>query len=138
MLIEIKEKKTIKNSKDISQILRTILNSECHIDQDKEHFWVVGFNCRNVIKYIELVSLGTLSSTLTHPREIFRRAIMQAACSIIVAHNHPSEDPTPSNDDIEITKKVKKSGEILGIKLLDSLVITKDNYISLIEKSIVE
>ncbi|MCX5810797.1 MAG: JAB domain-containing protein [Proteobacteria bacterium] len=90
MLIKIKEKIDIKAPGNVAEMFQKILAAENEIDRDKEHFWTVGINANNTIKYIELVSLGTLESSLVHSRETFRLAILKAASRIVVAHNHPS------------------------------------------------
>ena len=121
-------------SMDASKVLRAILEAEDKTDRDKEHFWVIGLTTKNAIRFIELVSLGTLTSSLIHPRETFRCAISQGICSIVVGHNHPSGDPTPSRDDIAITKRLKAAGEIIGIELLDHVIIgEKHRFVSLKE-----
>ena len=80
----------ILDSKDVVKIFKAVLDSESEIDRNKEHFWVCGLNNRNVIVYIELVSLGVLNQSLVHPREVFRLAITKGVGSIICCHNHPS------------------------------------------------
>jgi DNA repair protein RadC len=130
MLIEVKEeqlKKQICNAEIVAAILRDILKFENEIDRDKEHFWVIGLNAKNIILYVDLVSLGTLTYSLVHPREIFRMAIIKAAASIIVGHNHPSGAPEPSLEDTQITERLKHAGEILGIKLLDHVIVGNNN-----------
>ena len=125
--MEIKDylKKTVTTPESITDIMQAILEREDEIDKDKEHFWSIGLDTRNKIKYIELVSLGTLNDSLIHPRETFRLAVMKGVASIIVCHNHPSGELTPSEDDLAITQRLIKSGEILSINLLDHLIITK-------------
>jgi DNA repair protein RadC len=130
MLIEVKEeqlKKQICDAEIVAAILRDILKFENEIDRDKEHFWVIGLNAKNIILYVDLVSLGTLTHSLIHPRETFRMAIIKAAASIIVGHNHPSGAPEPSLEDTQITERLKHAGEILGIKLLDHVIIGNNN-----------
>ncbi len=112
---------------------RAILRAECPVDQDKEHFWVMGLTPSGNIKYIELVSLGTLVGALVAPREVFRFAIMQAVNSVLVCHNHPGGDPTPSRDDWAITDKLIRSGNILGIEMADHVIIAGNHDISLRE-----
>jgi len=134
MLIDIKEKdQKILEPKAAADILRSILLLENEVDQDKEHLWVIGLNARSVVMYIELVSLGILNSTLIHPREIFRMAILKAANSILVGHNHPSDDYEASNNDIENTARLKEAGKVLGINLVDHIIIANNNpgYVSL-------
>jgi DNA repair protein RadC len=124
MEIQIKETNlSITNDHIVGNIFRDILRNESVIDQDKEHFWVMGLNQRNTIKYIELVSLGTLTSSLVHPRETFRMAILKGVAGIIAIHNHPSGDPSPSEDDLTLTVRLKEAGKIIGINLLDHIII---------------
>ena len=113
----------LSNAHRVADIFQKILASEHETDRDKEHFWTAGLNTKNRIKYIELVSLGTLSNAMIHPREVFRFAVMNATAQLIVAHNHPSGDPSPSCDDIAITERLKSAGEIMGIALLDHVII---------------
>jgi len=117
--------KKIENPKDIAEILHAILKREGKIDQDKEHFWTIGLDARNCIKYIELVSLGTLTSNLVHPRETFRLAIMKGVANLVISHNHPSGNVEPSDADLEITERLKKAGQILGIEIVDHIIIGK-------------
>ena len=118
-------KEAITTPESITNIMQAILEREDEIDKDKEHFWSIGLDTRNKIKYIELVSLGTLNASLIHPRETFRLAVMKGVASIIVCHNHPSGELTPSEDDLAITQRLIKSGEILSISLIDHLIIAK-------------
>lgn len=120
----------ILSSHSVVPVIQQILKYENEIDRDKEHIWCVGLDVRNRIKYIELVSLGILSSAVAHPREIFRFAITQAVASIILCHNHPSGDTTPSDIDIELTKRLRSAGELLGIELLDHIIITDKSFYS--------
>jgi DNA repair protein RadC len=85
---------------------------------------------------IDKISKGTLSASLVHPRETFESAIRKHAAQIIVAHNHPSGDPEPSEDDIRITKRLYEAGKIMGIELMDHIVITKESYCSLKDKNV--
>jgi len=134
MEIKLSEKKEIKNPKEMAGVFQQVLKMESQIDQDKEHFWVAGLNTRNVIKYLELVSLGTLDANLVHPREVFRLTISKGVAQIVVGHNHPSGDPEPSEDDLEITQRLKKAGEIIGIEVIDHIIIAGNDYLSFKEK----
>ena len=129
MLIEVREqlKKQIYGGGDVAAIFRDILKLENEVDRDKEHFWIIGLNAKNNILYLELVSLGTLTNSLIHPRETFRMAIMKGAASIIAAHNHPSGIPEASREDKLITKRLREAGTILGINLLDHVIIGNGN-----------
>ena len=79
---------------------------------------------------VELVTVGTLTSSLVHPRETFRRAVMAGAASIIIAHNHPSGEADPSDEDMKVTRAMLDAGNILGITMLDHIIFTNDNYFS--------
>lgn len=94
----------------------------------REHFVALYLDARNRLIHKETISIGTLNTNLVHPREVFKPALENLAAGIIVAHNHPSGDPEPSQEDREITDRLKKAGEILGINLIDSLVITEDQF----------
>ncbi len=118
------------NADDAVRVLRDLLRAEDRIDKEKEHFYVIHLNTRSVIKAVELVSLGILNSTVIHPRETFRRAISEGACSILLAHNHPSEDTDPSEDDIKITKAMFEAGRIVGIEVADHIIFSWKKYFS--------
>ena len=98
-------------------------------DPNKEFFMALYLNTKNGIIKQEVISIGSLSANVVHPREVFKTACLVSASSIIVAHNHPSGDPTPSREDIEITKKLYEAGKMMGIELLDHVIIGYDrNY----------
>ncbi|PIE76925.1 MAG: hypothetical protein CSA13_02095 [Clostridiales bacterium] len=98
---------------------------------DREKFLVIGLNSKNVIIGRHLVSIGTLNQTLVHPREVFNWAIKINCASIVVVHNHPSGSVEPSPEDILLTERIIESGKILGIKVLDHIIVSNDNYYSL-------
>jgi len=102
-------------------------------NQDREHFIVIGLDTGNKPCYREIVSIGILNQTIVHPREIFKKAIIMSCNSIIIAHNHPGNSLKASAEDIIITIKLIEAGDLLGIKLLDHIIITKDGYKSIIE-----
>ncbi len=108
-------KQTITSPQAVYDVLSKVLSAENEVDVMKEHFWVVGLNTRNVIQYVDLVSLGTLNASLVHPREVFRFAILKAVSSVVLGHNHPSGDPEPSDDDIAITRRLVEAGKVVGI-----------------------
>lgn len=99
-------------------------------NQKKEHFVALYLNARNELIHKEVISIGTLTRSLVHPREVFAPALIHSAASILVAHNHPSGDTTPSEDDLLITKRLQEVGDLLGIDLFDHLIITHDSYYS--------
>lgn len=124
---EIRESEgSITRPEKAAAIFSAILNAESEVDRDKEHFWALGLNTRNNIKYIDLVSLGTLFASFVHPRELYRLAVKEAVANIIAIHNHPSGDPEPSEEDKSITKRIVEAGKILGIQLIDHVIITTD------------
>jgi DNA repair protein RadC len=116
-------KRKIGGSKDVAPVFRAILETECEVDQGKEHFWVLGLNTKNQIQYLELVTLGLLDQTVVHPREVFRFAVMKGVKSIILVHNHPSGDPQPSSQDRAITERLAEAGKVLGIQVLDHVIV---------------
>ncbi|WP_425446576.1 RadC family protein [Dethiothermospora halolimnae] len=102
----------------------------------KEYFKVILLDTKNQIISIENISIGNLNSSIVHPREVFSVAIKRSSASIILTHNHPSGDPTPSGEDINVTNRIVASGNILGINVLDHIIIGDGNYVSLKEKNI--
>jgi len=103
-------------------------------DKKEEHFYVLMLNTQNNIIGRELISKGILDASIIHLREVFKPAIKNSASKIILVHNHPSGDPKPSQEDLEITKKLKKVGEDLGIRVLDSVIIGRGEFWSWKEK----
>jgi DNA repair protein RadC len=97
----------------------------------KEYFWAVLLDTRNkIIKSVE-ISIGSLDSSIVHPRELFKEAISASASSIIVAHNHPSGNPQASQEDIKLTKRLKESGEIIGIEIVDHIILGEERFLSM-------
>lgn len=99
----------------------------------KEHFVAFYLNTRNVVIKREIISIGTLNASLVHPREVFEPAIRLHAASIILVHNHPSGDLTPSDEDLEVTDRLIKAGELLGIKVLDHIILTAKEFYTLLK-----
>ena len=106
-------------------------------DHKKEHFVIFYLDSRNQEIKREIISVGSLNANLVHPREVFEPAVKNLAAQIILAHNHPSGDPEPSEDDLEITKRLVESGKILGIEVVDHIIITKTGFISFKEKNLI-
>ena len=106
-------------------------------DHKKEHFVIFYLDSRNQEIKREIISVGSLNANLVHPREVFEPAVKHLAAQIILAHNHPSGDPEPSEDDLEITKRLTESGKILGIEVIDHIIITKTGFISFKEKNLI-
>ena len=120
----IKQNKKITSAKDIYEELKEFR------DKKQEYFLSVYLDGANHICQTSIITIGTLTQSLVHPREVFAPAIEYRCASIIVAHNHPSGTLEPSKEDISVTKKLKESSKILGIELLDHIIITKESYFS--------
>jgi len=104
-------------------------------EADREQVIVCCLDTKNQPVSVNVVSMGTLNSSLVHPREVFKTAILSNAANIILFHNHPSGDPSPSQEDISITKRIQEAGTLLGIELLDHLIIgSEDRFCSLKER----
>jgi DNA repair protein RadC len=97
----------------------------------KEHFVTLLLDTRRRLLKVETTSIGTLTSSLVHPREVFQPAVTASAAAIIVVHNHPSGDPEPSAEDIALTRRLRQGGELLGIELLDHIIIGSKGWVSL-------
>lgn len=118
----------MKAPKDVYQLMHKRLK-----DADREHFYALLLNTKNGVLAIELISIGSLNASIVHPREILKPAIKVSAAGIILVHNHPTGDPTPSREDIEFTRRFAKCGELIGIELLDHIVIGNGHFYSLKE-----
>jgi DNA repair protein RadC len=103
-------------------------------DADREHFVAFFLNCRHRVIARHVVSIGTATGCEAHPREVFKPALMAGATAMILAHNHPSGDPTPSRLDIEMTARLREVGEVCGIAILDHLVVAQGGFVSLSER----
>lgn len=123
------ERPAIKSPEDVAHLLMPELR-----DKKKEHLKSLLLDTKNRVLKILTVSIGILDSSLVHPREVFKDAIQASAASLIVAHNHPSGDPTPSAEDKRITLRLSECGKLLGIELLDHIIIGDNRYISLKER----
>lgn len=103
----------------------------------QEHFVVLYLNTKNHVIHRKTVFIGSLNASVVHPREVFREAVRQSAASIICAHNHPSGDSEPSQEDIHVTRRLAEAGKMIGIELLDHLIIGNNQFTSLKEKGLV-
>jgi len=117
---------TISTPDDIYRLMTPILNGA-----DREHFYVILLTTKNAVISVELVSVGSLSANLVHPREVFKPALIASAACVVAVHNHPSGDPGPSKEDIEFTKRLRRAGDILGVKVLDHVILGNGDYCSL-------
>lgn len=118
----------IQSPEDIRDMAINYLDLE---NCDREHFIAVCLDRKGKSNAACTISIGSISETLVHPREVFKPAILASAASIVLIHNHPSGDPSPSPDDIKLTKRLVEVGEILGIEVLDHIIIGVNNYVSL-------
>lgn len=122
---------TIRSPEDAAKYLQWMRHEE------QEKFVCLYLNTKNQIIGEKVVFVGSLNASIVHPRECYREALKRASASMIVAHNHPSSDPTPSKEDIQVTKRLVECGKLMGIEVLDSLVIGDGRYVSLKEKGYV-
>lgn len=125
--------RTINSSQDAVELLQPFL-----AEGDREKFVMVCLDTKNQPTAIHTVSVGSLNSSLVHPREVFKVAILANSASILLSHNHPSGDPTPSREDIEVSKRLCEVGSILGIEILDHVIIgSEGRYVSFKERNLI-
>jgi DNA repair protein RadC len=103
---------------------------------DREHFWRIDLDARSKVLGYEVVSIGTISASLVHMREVFKGAILNNAAAVIVCHNHPSGDTTPSAEDKDVTRRIQRAGELMGIVLLDHMILADKSFFSFKEAGI--
>lgn len=108
----------VRQAKDVADFMRPITDG-----LDREHFYCLLLDGRNRLAGLNLVSVGSLNSALVHPREVWKPAILGNAAAVVLCHNHPSGDPTPSSEDIALTRRLEAAGDVVGIRLLDHIVI---------------
>jgi DNA repair protein RadC len=125
------EKVVIHSPEDVARIMIPKLR---HATQ--EVFLVLMLDSKNAMRNEVEVTKGTLNASLVHPREIFRAAIRHLAASIIVVHNHPSGNPEPSREDVEVTKQLRDAGRLVGIPLHDHVIVAGDRYTSMAEQGV--
>jgi DNA repair protein RadC len=119
----------IRSPQDVANLL---MNEMRYLD--REVFRILLLNTKNVVLKNYLVSVGSVNSSLVHPREVFKPAIKNSASAVILCHNHPSGEPTPSSEDIKITAKLVESGKLLGIEVLDHVILGNGVFVSLKDK----
>jgi len=123
---------TVKSPEDVVKTARNMLKGK-----KKEHFLVLCLDTRNHLIKTGVVSIGSLDCSIVHPREVFKDAISSSAASVIFIHNHPSGDPTPSDDDVKMTKRLIEVGEIIGIEVLDHIILCDNEHLSMKAKNLV-
>lgn len=120
----------IYNPKNVAELATTYI-----ADEDREVFLVMMLNTKNEVVGLHRAHVGSLNASIVHPREVMKAAILNNAASIIVSHQHPSGDTTPSREDIEVTKRLAEAGKIIGIEVLDHVIVSyTGNYFSMKEK----
>lgn len=123
------KERNIRSPKDAYTLMKHFLG-----DLDREAFIVISLDVKNSPVSINICHVGSLNSSIVHPREVMKTAILSNAASIMVGHNHPSGNCTPSTEDIEVTKRLLEAGKIIGIELLDHIIVGNENFVSLKEK----
>lgn len=103
--------------------------------ETKEYFFAIHLDGKNRICCIDEVSVGSLNQSIVHPREVFKTALISSAAGIILMHNHPTGDPTPSREDIELTRRLRETGDVIGVRVLDHIIIG-DTYLSFADKGL--
>jgi len=126
----------IKCPEDVKKYVKQVLLKEMR-DYDREHFLVLYLDRKGGVIAKENVSVGGLHSSIVHPREVFKTAVKRSAASIILAHNHPSGDPAPSREDVDITRRLIDAGSIMGIEIIDHVIIGESTYCSFKEKGLI-
>ena len=122
------ETKNITSPEAVASLFRNVIDID-----PRERFAVMHLNGRNQCTGFNIVSIGTLNASLVHPREVFHAAILASAAAIILCHNHPSGDLSPSKEDIALTKRLCEAGKLLGIKVVDHVIVTADGFASIME-----
>ena len=125
--------RAIMNPEDAYKAIIEITSVE---EEAQEVFGILILNTKNKIVAVHEISRGTLNTNMVHPREVFKPAVLHNAAAIICFHNHPSGDPNPSREDIEITKQLVEAGKIMGIEIFDHIIVGDDRYISLKERGV--
>lgn len=120
------ERFRINDPEDAAKFVRSILT-----DNVREHFVVLFLDTKHVVTSYSITGIGTADACLVHPREVFQRALLVGSSAIVIAHNHPSGDLTPSNEDWSMTKALADAGKIIGIRILDHIIVSDDSHMSM-------
>lgn len=127
--------KTVYSPEDAHHLVNEFLDLQ---NRTKEHFVIFTLSTKNEVLGVHTIHVGCLNASIVHPREVFQQALLNNAAYIIAFHNHPSGDPTPSEEDIDVTKRLAEVGKIIGIELIDHIVVGRDDrFVSLKEKGYV-
>ena len=128
----LKRGRAYSSSQDVFQHFKSRLS---HLQ--KECFWILLLDGKNRLLRLQRIAEGSLTAALAHPREVFRPAVQEASAGIICVHNHPSGDPKPSGEDIELTRRLAETGRVLGIRLLDHIVVSDHGYFSFADEGLI-
>ena len=129
LALSVEGRTRIQAPDDVSQLLAEEMRY-----LDREHFRVIMLNMKNQVLGVNQVSVGSLASSVVHPREVFKVALARSAASVILVHNHPSGDPTPSREDLEVTRRLVEAGKLLGVEVLDHVIIGDKEFVSMRDK----
>jgi DNA repair protein RadC len=122
-----------RSSEDVERVARAIYAT---LDADKEHFLLLVMNNKNRVNGFKVISTGSLTASLVHPREVWRAALNLCAAAVVFVHNHPSGDPAPSPEDQDLTRRLKETGELLGIRVLDHVVLGQERFFSFSDRGL--
>lgn len=132
------QKVKVLNSDDVYSIMQQILMRENKIRRNQEHFWVIGLDNQHKILFIELIGLGRVNRVSANPPDVFRMGIYKLAVSMILVHNHPSGNLTPSQADKDFTDRLLKVGKLININVIEHLIITEESYTSFADDGIID
>ncbi len=138
MNIRVKPNTKIESPEELYEIMQRILKREQKTDRDREHFWTISLNNANTVLNIELVSMGSVNTTVIEPMEVYSIPLQKRATRIILVHNHPAGTLKPSKSDKDITNLLIQAGRILHIEVLDHVIITEESFYSFSQSGLLE
>ncbi len=138
MNIRVKPNTKIESPEELYEIMQRILKREQKTDRDREHFWTISLNNANTVLNIELVSMGSVNTTVIEPMEVYSIPLQKRATRIILVHNHPAGTLKPSKSDKDITNRLIQAGRILHIEVLDHIIITEESFYSFTQSGVLE
>ncbi len=136
-LTEAQKQAAISNPESIAAIMQQILKRESRLGRSQEHFWVMGLNSAGKLLFVELIGLGRQNRVNVNPPDVFRMAIYKLAIRLVLVHNHPSGELTPSRADKAFTDRILKVGEIINVEVIDHLIISENSHYSLADHGII-
>lgn len=128
------DSKVIRSPQNAYEIVEAVLDLK---HESVERFGILTLTTKNAVAGLHVLSMGSLNASIVHPREVFKAALLNNADSIICFHNHPSGDPTPSDEDVKLTKRLMDAGDLIGIEVMDHIVHGYERYISLKEQGFI-